>query len=145
MASVSKNNNKVVALLFLNHDLIKYDILMRSSVNVTCDFNLVSQLVCQNHLRKIRPERIRHILSESKPVVIGIAIKNGIDRTKNVVESSSDAHSTYAARTNVQNGTTPRGINPATTSPITTKCAKNTTFIGENHAHLFFLSFCDII
>ena len=50
---------------------------------------------CGNaHFRKIKPDKTRHILKESKPAVIGIAIKNGIERTKKVVESSSDAHKT---------------------------------------------------
>jgi len=42
-----------------------------------------------SHFRKIKPEIIRQVLKESKLAVIGIATKNGIERAKNIVPSSS--------------------------------------------------------
>ena len=46
-----------------------------------------------------------------------MAMKNGIERTKNTVASSSEANNTYTAKTTAKYGTTARGKMPVTIKP----------------------------
>ena len=60
---------------------------------------------------------IRHVLKLSKVAVIGMARKNGIERTNNIVAFSSETNNAYAAKATARYGTIVRGKIPVTIKP----------------------------
>ena len=80
------------------------------------------------NFRNIIPDNILQVLKLSRVIVIGIARKKGIERTKNTVASSSEANSTYIAKAMARYGTIERGKMPVTIKQNKISCPTKTQF-----------------
>ena len=95
-----------------------------SSINSfewVCNFlkikNLRLNTVGHTHFKNIMADSILHVLKLSNETVIGIARKNGIERTKNIVAFSREEKRTYITKAPTRYGTTARGKTPVTIKP----------------------------
>lgn len=67
-----------------------------------------------NHLIKTTKDKILQVLKLSKPSMMGIATKSGMERTKNITLSSVLANIKYPVRKTAKTVATSRGIIPKT-------------------------------
>ena len=82
------------------------------------------------NFKKMIPENIRHIFRLSYPAVSGIAMKRGIDLTKNTNPSSSGITIRKSARRPVSYGTSERGITPMMTNAKNRRCPAKTILVS---------------